>query len=59
MKLEIYKSDIIVTAFVFIVFDSPHGFFQTFVNANKKEACAQDSVKKRLVKRQHLTQNLN
>jgi len=59
VKLEIYKSEIIVTAFVFIVFDSPHGFFQTFVNANKKEACAQDSVKKRLVKRQHLTQNLN
>lgn len=59
MKLEIYKSEIIVTAFVFIAFDSPHGFSQTFVNANKKEACAQDSVKKRFVKRQHLTQNLN
>lgn len=58
MKLEIYKSEI-VTAFVFIVFDSPHGFSQTFVNANKTTACAQDPVKKRSVKTQHLTQNLN
>lgn len=49
MKLEIYKSEI-VTAFVFIVFDSPHGFSQTFVNANKTTACAQDPVKKRSVK---------
>lgn len=59
MKLEIYKSEIKVTAFVFTVFYSPHGFSQTFVNANKKEACAQDSVKKTFIKRQHLTQNLN